>query len=90
MTRAQTERLYVNLSASQARKRLKGHGFGVRRVEATGDHQSVIIHTATGGHLRKLESLFFDVLSPPPPREPLDTESDRYGGRDDGEAAPDC
>jgi len=62
MTRAETDRLYVNLSASQARKRLKGRGFGVRRVEATGDHQSVVVHTATGGHLRKLESLFADVL----------------------------
>ncbi len=70
-----TDKLHVNLSASQARKRLKGRGFGVRRVEATGDHQSVIVHTATGGHLRKLESLFSDVMlsnridHPPPQLE---------------------
>jgi hypothetical protein len=90
MTRPHTDRFYVNLSASQVRKRIKGHGFGVKKVEATGDHQSVIVHTATGGHLRKLESLFFDVMPPPPTREPLDAESNRYGGRDDSGTAPDC
>ena len=62
MTSAETNKLFVNLSASQARKRLKGHGFGVKRVEAAGRNQSVIVHTATGGHLRGLESLFSDVL----------------------------
>jgi len=55
--------LYVNLSASQVRKRLKGYGFGVRRVEAADRNQAVIIHTATGTHLRDLESLFADVIS---------------------------
>lgn len=83
MPRAETDRLRVNLSASQARKRLKGRGFGVRRVEATGDHQSVIVHTATGGHLRKLESLFADVMPP------ADQDAIGHGGRNDGEAAPD-
>ena len=84
MPRTESDRLHVNLSASQTRKRLKGRGFGVRRVEATGDHQSVIVHTATGGHLRKLESLFADVL--------LLEERDEisHGGRDDDETAPDC
>ncbi len=63
MTKAKTDSLYVNLSASQTRKRLKGHGCGVRRVEAVGRNQAAISHTATGGHLRKLEALFADVRS---------------------------
>ena len=63
MTKADTHKLYVNLSASQTRKRLKGHGFGVRRVEAVGRNQSVIFHTATGAHLRAIESLLADVMS---------------------------
>ncbi len=57
-----TDRLYVQLGASQARKRLKGHGFGVRKVETAGKNQAVILHTATGKHLRQLESLFHDVI----------------------------
>lgn len=61
MRRPPTDRLYVNLSASQTRKRLKGHGFGVRKVEAADRNQSVIVHTATGEHLTELESLFADV-----------------------------
>lgn len=63
MTRETTYTLYVNLSASQVRKRLKGHGWGVRRVEATDRNQAAITHTATGGHLRQLQALFADVLS---------------------------
>jgi DNA transformation protein and related proteins len=58
----QTDRFYVNLGSSQARKRLKGHGFGVRKVETAGKQRAVIIHTATGKHLRQLESLFQDVI----------------------------
>jgi hypothetical protein len=65
MTKAETDKLYVNLSASQTRKRLKGHGFGVKHVEAAGRNQAVIIHTATGAHRRELESLFAGVLQPP-------------------------
>lgn len=61
MTKPATDKLYVNLSASQTRKRLKRHGFGVKKVEAAGRNQSVIAHTATGGHLRELELLFADV-----------------------------
>jgi hypothetical protein len=56
------DRLYVGLSASQLRKRLKGHGFGVRKIESAGRHRSVIIHTATGGHLLELKALLGDVL----------------------------
>jgi hypothetical protein len=57
------ERLYLALSASQVRRRLKGHGFGVRKVESAGRGRAVIIHTATGEHRRELEALFQDVLS---------------------------
>jgi hypothetical protein len=55
-------RLYVRLSAAQTRRRLRGHGFGVRKVHSAGRCQAVIIHTATGQHLRELEMLFRDVL----------------------------
>jgi hypothetical protein len=55
-------RLRVNLGASQTRRRLKGFGHGVRRVETDGKNRAVIIHTATGQHLRELEALFSDVL----------------------------
>jgi DNA transformation protein and related proteins len=64
MNSERTNQLCVNLSASQARKRLKGYGFGVRRVEAVDRKRSVIVHTATGEHLRELEKLFSDVIVP--------------------------
>ena len=54
-------KLFVNLGASQARRRLKGFGHGVRKVETAGNNQAVIIHTATGRHLRQLEAKFSDV-----------------------------
>ncbi len=63
MTKARTEKLYVNLSASQTRKRLKGRGLGVRRVEAVDRNQSVIFHTATGQHFRDLKALLADVYT---------------------------
>lgn len=63
MSRETSYTLYVNLSASQVRKRLKGYGFGVRKVEAADRNQAVIIHTATGEHLRDLKRLFADVMS---------------------------
>ena len=56
------ERLHVKLGASQVRRRLKGHGFGVRKIETAGKNRAIIIHTATGEHLRQLEALFQDVL----------------------------
>jgi len=62
MARPTTYAFEVNLSASQTRKRLKGYGFGVKKVEASDRNQSVIIHTATGEHRQELESLFADVL----------------------------
>jgi hypothetical protein len=54
-------RLYVNLGASQVRRRLKGLGYGVRKVQAVGRGQAVVIHTATGQHLRELAGVFADV-----------------------------
>ena len=56
------DRLYVELGASQVRRRLKGHGFGVRKVHSDGKNRAVIIHTATGDHLRELKVLFQDVI----------------------------
>lgn len=55
------DKLYVNISASQARRRLKGFGHGVRKIQSAGKNQSVIIHTATGRHLQELENKFADV-----------------------------
>lgn len=53
--------LYVNLSASQTRRRLKGFGHGVRKIQSAGKNQALIIHTATGEHLAELEHKFADV-----------------------------
>jgi hypothetical protein len=54
-------RLYVNLGPSKVRRRLQGHGFGVKKVQSAGRNQAVIVHTATGEHLRQLQQLFADV-----------------------------
>ena len=64
------ERLYVGLSASQTRRRLKGLGYGVRKVESAGRDEAVIIHTATGEHRRELCALLADVLITPGEDEP--------------------
>ena len=40
------DHLYVNLGATQVRKRLQGFGFGVRMVQSSGRNKAVIIHTA--------------------------------------------
>jgi len=53
--------LFVNLGASQTRRRLKGFGHGVRQVQTAGIGKAVIIHTATGQHLQELEARFADV-----------------------------
>lgn len=53
--------LYVNLNASQVRRRLKGFGHGVRKVQSGGRNRAVIIHTATGKNLSELQRLFADV-----------------------------
>ena len=56
------DRLCVEIGASQVRRRLKGHGFGVRKVHSDGKNRAVIIHTATGDHLRELKALFQDAI----------------------------
>jgi DNA-dependent RNA polymerase auxiliary subunit epsilon len=61
MTKEPVDTLYVNMSASQVRKRLKGHGYGVKQIEATDRKQAAITHTATGDHFRSLLALFADV-----------------------------
>ena len=62
------DKLYVELGASEVRRRLKGHGFGVRKVYSDGKNRAVVIHTATGDHLRDLEALFPGAIrSPSPP-----------------------
>lgn len=70
MDELETGRLYVNLSASQVRRRLKGHGLGVRRIEAAGKGRAVIVHTATGKHLRQLESFFQGAIDSPAADDP--------------------
>src|SRR4029079_45643 len=55
------QKLVGNLGASQTRKRVKGFGHGVRQVQSAGRNRATIVHTATGRHLRELESLFGDV-----------------------------
>jgi DNA transformation protein len=61
MAEIKGDKLFVNLGPSQARRRLKGFGHGVRKVQSAGRHRAVIIHTATEGHLRELEAKFADV-----------------------------
>ncbi len=55
------DKLFVNVGASEARRRLKGFGHGVRKVQSAGSNKSVIIHTATGQHLAELEAKFVDA-----------------------------
>ena len=71
------QRLFVNLGPSQARRRLKGFGHGVRKVQSAGRNQTVIIHTATGRHLAELEAKFADV-----------GYSDTQNGLDEGASKP--
>jgi hypothetical protein len=54
-------KLFVNLGASQTRRRLKGFGHGVRKVQSAGRNQAVVIHTAYGRHLEELQAKFADV-----------------------------
>jgi predicted DNA-binding protein len=55
------DKLFVNIGPSQARKRLKGFGHGVRKIQSAGRNQAVIIHTAIGRHLDQLKAQFADV-----------------------------
>lgn len=61
MAEIKGDKLFVNVGASQARRRLKGFGHGVRKVQSAGRNKAVIIHTATLRHLAELEALFADV-----------------------------
>lgn len=61
MAEPKGDKLYVNLSAAQTRRRLKGFGHGVRKIQSGGKNQAVIIHTATGTHLDQLKAKFADV-----------------------------
>jgi hypothetical protein len=63
MNEIKGDRLYVNLSASQTRRRLQGYGFGVKKIHSDGKDRAVIIHTATGQHREELHRLFADVIS---------------------------
>lgn len=54
-------RLYVNLSASQTRRRLQSFGHGVKKIQSAGKNQAVVIHAATGQHLDELKLQFSDV-----------------------------
>lgn len=56
-------KLFVNLGASQTRRRLKSFGHGVRKIQTDGKDRAVVIHTATGRHLAELVSKFADVGS---------------------------
>lgn len=53
--------LFVNVSAAQARRRLKGFGHGVRKVQSAGRNRAAIVHTATGRRLAELQGKFVDV-----------------------------
>ena len=63
------DKLVVNLSVSQTKRRLKGFGHDVRKVHSGGKNQAVIIHTATGDHLKALKAKFADVGYSPEPNE---------------------
>ena len=53
--------LYVDLPASQVKRRLKGFGHGVRKVQSAGKGRAVVIHTTTGLHLEELKAVLGDV-----------------------------
>ena len=55
------DHLVVHIAASEARRRLRGFGHGLRKVQSAGRHRALIVHTATGEHLAELEALFADV-----------------------------
>ena len=69
MTDIKGDRLHVRLSASGVRRRLKGLGYGVRKIQSAGRNEAIIIHTATGQHLRELVALLQDVIVAPPEQE---------------------
>ena len=75
MSELKGQRLVVNLGAAQARKRLKGFGHGVRKVQTGGTNRAVIIHTALGHNLEALKAKFADVgFECPAEDEPVEDE----------------
>ncbi|MGC3970108.1 MAG: hypothetical protein QM775_23105 [Pirellulales bacterium] len=65
MTHIKGFRLYVKIGAAQTRKRLKGVGYGVRKVETAGKDRACVIHTATGDHRRALYAVFGELVDSP-------------------------
>lgn len=61
MAEPKGDKLFVNLGASQARRRLLGFGHGVRKVQTNGRNRAVILHTAYGRSLAELKAKFADV-----------------------------
>lgn len=61
MSEPKGDKLFVNLGASQARRRLLGFGHGVRKVQTNGRNRAVVIHTAYGRSLAELKAKFGDV-----------------------------
>ena len=61
MTDPKGYRLYVSLSAAEVRRRLKGFGHGVRKIQSAGKGRAAVIHTATGQHLEELKRVFDDT-----------------------------
>lgn len=55
------DHLYVNLAASEVRRRLKGFGHGVKKIQSAGKGRAVVIHTATDRHLEELKAVFWDA-----------------------------
>ena len=55
------DHLYVNLAASEVRRRLKGFGHGVRKIQSAGKNRALVIHTATDRHLEELKAVFWDA-----------------------------
>lgn len=81
------DKLFVRLGASQTRRRLKGFGHGVRKIQSAGRNQAVIIHTAQARSLQELQAKFADVgwfnteseLNPPLPTSILPPTSEGEG-----------
>ena len=55
------QKLCVNLGATETKRRLKGFGHGVRKVQSGGKGRALIIHTAIGRNLDELKAKFADV-----------------------------
>jgi hypothetical protein len=62
MREIKSYRLYAKLGASQARRRVKGVGCGVRKIQTAGTGRAVIIHTASGDHRRRLYAIFEGLI----------------------------